>query len=134
MAGAALELWLKTNSAKAIMAPVAARLDKSRIWREINKPLIGNSQSLTVIVIVLMGAAMWTMMWALIICIRDGFNHRALHGFLAGWPFLALIAGSGAVWLTLYHAGIKPSGWAFEALYFAGSIGFAAFIFFKFVA
>jgi hypothetical protein len=49
LAGASLELWLESDSAKATLAPIAARLDKSRIWRELKKPQIGNSPSLTVI-------------------------------------------------------------------------------------
>ena len=134
VAGAALELWLKTNSAKAIMAPITARLDKSRIWREFNKPLIGNSQSLTVIVIVLMGAAMWAVMLAAMVCILHGFNGGALDAFLAGWPLLAIMVGCGALWLMLYHAGINPSGRAFEFLYFAGVMGLGALILFKFIA
>ena len=38
LALAVLELWLRTDSAKAVTAPLSARLNKTRIWRQLNKP------------------------------------------------------------------------------------------------
>ena len=116
--GAAVELWLKSDLAKVIMAPLAARMDKSRIWREFNKPQIGNSVTLTVSVVTLMSAVMMAVMLAAMVCILHGFNGGALDAFLAGWPLLAIMVGCGALWLMLYHAGINPSGRTFEALSF----------------
>jgi hypothetical protein len=109
-------------------------MGKSRIWREFNKPQIGNSVTLTVSVVTLMSAVMMAVMWAVMTCILHGFNGGALDAFLAGWPLLAIMVGCGALWLMLYHAGINPSGRAFEALYFAGFMGLGALIFFKFLA
>jgi hypothetical protein len=126
-AGAALELWLRTHSAKAIMAPFAARLDKTRIWRELNKPVTCNSPSLTFIVTLLMIAAMMTIIWASMMLFMEGINQRALDGFLSGWPFIAFIAGFGILWLIFYHAGIDPTR-AIDKLFLWGWIGAIGFV------
>ena len=62
--GAAFEFWLKSESGKAAMRPIAARMDKSRIWREFNKPLIANSETVTITVLMLMTVAIMAVMLA----------------------------------------------------------------------
>ena len=141
VAGAALELWLRTASAKAIMAPIGeriaarfepirARVDKSRIWRELNNR-IENSPSLTVTVLILMLAAMLAVMLAamtLLIYISEGFNSRVFYGFPAScWPFFAVLAGFWAFWQICYHAGINPDR-AYDRLLFAAAIGTIGFV------
>jgi hypothetical protein len=126
-AGAALELSLRNDSAKAIMDPIAARIEKSTIWREFNKPQIANSVTVTGSVVMLMCAAMVAVMWAAMACIQYGFNGRALDAFLAVWPIFAVMAAFWALWLAFYHAGINPQR-AFDRLFSAGAIGAVGFV------
>jgi hypothetical protein len=129
VAAGALELWLRTDTAKAITAPLAARIGRSRTWRKLNKPNpgpIANSVTLTVIVITVIGAAIIAAMIAVIAVLDAGFSHRVIDAFLGAWPIFAFIAGFGTLWLIFYHAGIDP--WrAIDKLFWAGCIGGVGF-------
>ena len=121
-AAAALELWLQTDSAKGILAPIGARLNKSRIWRELNKPQIENSPSLTVIVLLSLYLAMIAVGLTVMGVIVNGFQlHGTIDTFLGAWPIFAIIAGFGTLWLIFYHAGIDPTR-AIDKLFLWGSI------------
>ena len=125
--GAALELWLQTNSAKAILAPIAARLDKSRVWRELNKPgPIAGSVTLTVIVHMLLVEGMLALILAAVGIISNGFS-GVIDVFLFGWWIFAVIAGMGTLGLILHHAGIDPAR-AVDRLFWVGCIGGVGFV------
>ncbi len=129
LALAVLELWLRTDSAKAVTAPLSARLNKIRIWRQLNKPNpgpIANSVTLTVIVIAVIGAAIIAAMIAVIAVLDAGFSHRVIDAILGAWPIFAIIAGFGTLWLIFYHAGMDPSR-AIDKLFLWGSIGAVGF-------
>jgi hypothetical protein len=127
---AALELWLRTDTAKAITAPLAARIGKSRIWRKFNKlnpGPIANSVTLTVIVFMLMCAGMMAAVIAVMACLDAGFSHRVIDAVLDAWRLYAGIAGFGTLWLIFYHAGIDP-GRAIDRIFLWGGIGFVGFV------
>jgi hypothetical protein len=128
LALAVLELWLRTDSAKAVIAPITARFNRSRIWRELNKPQIGNSPSLTVIVLLSLYLAMIAVGLAVIGVIVNGFQVRGvIDTFLGAWPIFAIIAGFGTLWLIFYRAGIDPSR-AMDKLFLWASIGAIGFV------
>lgn len=94
-----------------------------RYWREFNsEPLIANSVTLTVIVLLLIYAAMMAVMLASMAWIFNDFNGRAIDAILFGWPAFAVITGFGALRLMFYQAGISPDR-AFETLFkFIGAV------------
>jgi hypothetical protein len=129
LALAVLELWLATDSAEAVTAPLAARLNKSRIWRHLNKPNpgpIANSVTLTVIVIAVICAAILAAMIAVIVALDAGFSHRVIAAILSAWPIFACVAGYGALWRIFYHAGVDPSR-AIDKLFLWAGIGAVGF-------
>ena len=83
--GAALELWLRTDLAKALIAPVGVRLNRSRLWRKLNDPNpapIAKLVTLTVLAVMLIGTALMAAMIAFIAFLDVGFSHRVLDAVL----------------------------------------------------
>ncbi|MGA6985134.1 MAG: hypothetical protein WBZ01_03700, partial [Terriglobales bacterium] len=95
LAGIILELWLRSDSGTAVVRPLVARMQQSRIWRELDKPNprpIANSVTVTVGIVVLMSIAMFAAMMAAIAFIDRGLSSHVIDVVLDVWPLYAIVA------------------------------------------